>query len=347
MPHGRSIEVSTQSMPLSSPHDGLVPSRPLHELASLAPALPPFAEPLRVSFPMSNDESARYLIQTAARVNTADYQAATNRVALVVGESALAAALPHIPEDTILLADVSPKMCAFMGHYVAALREAPDASQWHEQVLERLGAKDDSTTSKFFRTRFAHYINLQVAQWNGINQAHPLGRAAHIAPRQNYETSSELARKKAIIPWLINLKDLGEVAILSKALKKHSAHITMLNVTNLVGYHITHSDGVDAKLDPEDSALCLDPLPISEAAPILATATTAVPPDQRSYYRNPGWVLDATGPFFGLENFRQAGGLTTRHECLQAYRQRPALRRRYLQMESQPGYLAADEADVA
>src|SRR5690348_15324706 len=97
---------------------------PLPDLANDAPDLTGHMySSADVRYPLSNDEcTAPYFEQLSVRTETPEFQNAKNRVAILVGESGLAANLKYIPEETIVLLDTSPDMNIFMEMYVDSLR---------------------------------------------------------------------------------------------------------------------------------------------------------------------------------------------------------------------------------
>jgi len=186
------LEISEQvivptkgEVPLTTGH------RPLEELYYDAPVLPAeWYNPARVDFPFSNDESAVYFEATQTRSETPEYQQAKHRVAIVIGESALAANLKHIPEETILVVDSSEDMCLFMDFYVNGLRTAKTPEEW----LDRVGLRDYDVSDRH-SMRFAGYEVRQVAEYLELAREHPL------VSQDAFEEAHALAKQKSIIPW--------------------------------------------------------------------------------------------------------------------------------------------------
>jgi len=152
MYRSQSLEISKQILanPIMA-EETLAESRPLHELADHAPTLPSRGYDLsEVYYPFSNDEAiAPYLAQLQARTQTAEYQAASNRVAVLVGESSLATNLKHIPEDTIILLDNSVDMCLFMANYIAGLRTSNTTLEWLQAMDLAEPRLDDKNMYRF------------------------------------------------------------------------------------------------------------------------------------------------------------------------------------------------------
>src|SRR5580698_5575672 len=137
------IEVSSQEIPLTPDRiSELAPSVPLHHLVALAPAYSDGVSMEETKYSFSNDESAAYFDQIQARTALPEYREAANRTAVVIGESSLMAALPFIAEDTIVVVDKSSNMCAFMGRYIDALRQARTLEGWRAEL--GIGADQES-----------------------------------------------------------------------------------------------------------------------------------------------------------------------------------------------------------
>jgi hypothetical protein len=313
------VEISRQHLPSdavgSREYFELAPSRPLHELAAEAPALDdePF-KPWLTDFPRANDESAIYWRQTRARTETAEYQKATNRTALLVGESSLISALPYIPEDTIIIINNNPHSSIYMQHYIDALRTAPTIQDWFDQMEHRMNPYENDDWLKRYKQQFLGVgLDRQLKQWQDA------GMEQGLDDEEAYRLSSQLAREKAIIPWEANLQDPAAMERLNQALRAHKATITFVNLANVMEWL------KDVSPRPP---LALEDLPMTEYAPILTTAMVAVPKhvrriimaqirqdrgqaprDQSSVkLAGPVYLSAATGPFFGLRNFFEQGG---------------------------------------
>ncbi len=261
---------------------------PLLDLAAEAPALYSLGyRSERVLFPFSNDEcTAPYFDQLQVRTLTPEYQQARNRVAVVIGESGLAANLPFIPEDTIVVVDKSPDMCIFMQEYIAGLRTAKDRHEWGSR-LHAVGPRD-----------VPDFVGSQLQDWQEASYPHPLvDDVAFAAARAQ-------ASEKVIVPWRADITNQKDVSNLAHALRSREATITLMNLTNVLPLE-------GALQTPAEWAAQLRALPLSPRAPILTTSL--------GYQRvqNPlevvlsGKIEKAnaqTGPFFGLENLGEASG---------------------------------------
>ncbi len=267
-------------------------SRPLYELEN--PTAPEdllqmpnrFYAPLH---PFSNDQSAPYFVQTYARQATHDFQRSPNRVALLIGESSLAPALPFIPEDTILLVDSCADINFYMARYVAALRTLPNAASWQEYM---------------FQNQAPNYAKLerQISHWEAAGATHPLASQDTDA---TYQKAQALARQKAIIPYNLDITDARELQILGDMLRAHGATLTFMNLSNAIVYRDNFSKG-----SPYRGVACAEllaqTLPVSPEAPILATSQLQLAAESEE--DKIGWsLLGATGPFFGLANLALSG----------------------------------------
>lgn len=307
------IETSQQTIPglELDGHQPLGPaaSRPLHELQQQAPTVIDESAgswPYVVGFPYANDESASYIQQVAARTGTPDYQTATNRTALLIGEGSLISALPYMPEDTIIILDKNPRFCAYMQHYVDSLRSAPNIRGWHSEMARRLkpGYDGNSNDPAVYKEQFMGLnLDMQIRQWHSAGLQHGLD------DETSYTLARELANKKAIVVWQADLKDETDMQRLGQALRENQATITMANLSNVVSWHKPGGTAVSQRL-------ALEELPITEYAPILTTSLSALPTGfndhgRKSYGKKPEdpiYLLPATGPFFGLRNLFEQGG---------------------------------------
>jgi len=286
-------EISFQNIPRAEEETDpyVAPSRPLYEIADASP-LPHPGDKYRPGFlfAFSNDESAPYYIQTQARRGTKEFQEATNRVALLIGEGALLPALQFIPEETVIIGDCNPEMIEFMGKYLAALHTAEHVEDWHTAITNYLLSVDNRTLFDRQST------NMQVAQWRAQGVQHPL------ISQEAYQVAREAAQKKAIIPWQLDLTDKSDLRYLGDTLRSVQANITFLNLTNVITY------GVNFNSARECARLLSKTLPITPAAPIL---TTSIRKSAKPIRRVPEYqdyqVLGATGPFFGLANLAENG----------------------------------------
>lgn len=264
----------------------LAPSVPLYGLADHAPDIS--GAGVEPDYPLSNDESASYFDQARARVALPEYQEATNRTAVVIGESALMATLQFIPEETIVVLDSSAEMCNFMDRYVDTLREAETRIEWGEMM----GVFEGKDNPSDYALSLAMRSMQQIREWVTTGYPHPLNSD------ELFHQARQLALQKAIIPWHGDITSRLDMHKLGKTLRAHDATVTMMNLTNVIAY------GQDFP-DASGYAKLLGALPITPNAPILTTTTRSkpnAPLDSR--------IVEATGPFFGLENLRQHGGRT-------------------------------------
>lgn len=277
------FEFSGQTIPLTPeiPSEAAT-SVPLYNLRHTAPKLWPLkrCSSIGVPYSFSNDESAAYYDQTRARTATAEYGAATNRTAIVVGEGALLASLAYIPEETVILVDESADMCRFMKTYVDSLRSSESIDEWRHSVV---------TTSDM-----SDRLESQATEWVDTGYDHPLTNS------EAYDTARTAAQEKAIIPWRANIGNKRQMRRLGDALRDNDANVTMLNLTNVLTYDPEFTNA-------QRAVQTLKELPLTPHAPILTTNATA-----KTYPMEP-WrtpIVQATGPFFGLENLYQHGGNT-------------------------------------
>jgi hypothetical protein len=292
------LETSSQQLPsLAETVPPLAPSQPLHGLAEAAWQLDhSLCIPENIPFPFSNDEcTAPYVKQLSVREQSPDYRTATNRVALLIGESALAANLADIPEDTIVLFDKSPDMCTYMGEtYVQQLREAASARAWRQSVLR--GAPE----------RYYRLFAGQLVEWRGKGYEHPLSKQAR---PETFLAAQQAAREKAIIPWFGDITEPLDLQILGDALRAQNATVTFMNLSNVIP--ACHKfDTAQACAD------ALGQLPVSRYAPILTTQLHARKPqnalEERERLRGRS-KAEATGPFFGLANLATGGLVWSRN----------------------------------
>ncbi len=233
----------------------------------------------RVSFPFSNDVcTAPYCEQLVARTETREYQDAKQRVALLVGESALAANLKYTSEETIILLSDSPDNCLFMQQYVAGLRECPGPEEWRDRLIS---VGPDDTAGK---------MDFQLTQWRREDRPHPL------QDQSAFDEAQELARKKVIVPWRVDILAQNDMAMLGRALQERDAWVTMMNLTNVLPY-------VRLSVNPEDCLVGLRELPVTPNAPILTTSL-GLGSRTESDIINKKPANMVTGPFFGLENLK-------------------------------------------
>jgi hypothetical protein len=235
-----------------------------------------------VYFPFSNDgDLAIYYKQLRARQYTPDYQNAINPVAVIIGEGSLAAALQYIPEPTIILIDKDPFMVDYMRQYRSMLRvcEAP------EDFLNGLGISLNKRS-----------VYRNVRKWRRYEESHPFESL------EKFRESSMLAKRKAIVPYCLDITDPRQMLEFGELLNRFSAEISFMNLTNAAGYENNF-------LTASDLAHELSLLPITQHAPIMTTSPTSIP-----YYKDGlvpvdaiGGLIYQTGPFFGVDNLRDHG----------------------------------------
>lgn len=284
---GRSFEQTSQRLRSSSYEKSIEPTfrAPLFDLGEDAPSLNLIYQPEKVVFPFSNDEcSAPYFEQLQVRTETAEYQEATNRVAIVIGESGLAANLRFIPEETIVVLNDSSDMCDFMKDYVKGLRTLQSPQEWSRYILER-GPKSG-------RLELAN----QILEWATAKYSHPATN------NEAFEIAKAKAKEKVIIPWRADITDFLQMERLGDALKSRDATVTMMNLTNVLPF-------IDNLENAWQCAALFSALPLSREAPIL---TTSLGPENKNP-TNADLVEGLrpniqTGPFFGRDNLGSGKG---------------------------------------
>lgn len=281
------IERSTQEIPRTEEAGQRALSLPLYDLADLAPPVSQKYSLSDVRHPFSNDESAAYFDQAQSRSQTPEFQQATNRVAVLVGESSLMLNLPFIPEETIILLDSSEPMTSYMSDYVEALRTADNADDWarragvlKKRILPRFGLPDRG------EERALYFLRHLGTEWVSEGYIHP---AMDV---NAFDERAKLARQKAIIPWHGDITSIEDMAKLGDALKQRNANVTMLNLSNVLSVYYGH-------VPMEKFVDGLEQLPLVDNAPILTTSI------RHKYTTGP--IMEATGPFFGLDNLRVHG----------------------------------------
>jgi hypothetical protein len=293
------LEKSSQEIPRTPEHERpFAPSMPLHGLEDKAPLVNTYFDFDVVRHPFSNDESAAYWDQLRARTLTTEYREAANRTAVVVGESSLMAALPFIAEETVVVVDKSPDMIAYLDKYINALREAKTIEEWGDLMGFR-GSK---------RGTSAGYAVLglesQTEEWHSSGYIHP------VDSEELYNKAHLLARQKAIIPWNADITKRRDMNRLGNSLKDMGANVTLLNLTNVMGCSYAFDD-------TRGFAKRLGALPVTPNVPIMTTSTiTKIDPP------NPmvsGYIVEATGPFFGLDNLKDHGGKINSRKIGSAY----------------------------
>jgi len=225
---------------------------------------------------------------SAGRVHTAEYQGARNRVAVVVGESALMASIRHIPEETILILDKSSAMIGYMTDYIQALRASGSMEDWYA----RMGfSGPDRQYPILIGQRLRQVIAWQARYWTLGGYDHPS------VSDEAFDEARDLANQKAIIPWHADITSKKDMSRLGKLLKAYEASVTLLNLTNV----LVCEDGIRTA---EQAAGHLDALPFTSNVPIILTS-------EADPGKNPAFAFThAARLFFGLDDLRQNGGIT-------------------------------------
>ncbi len=233
-----------------------------------------------VAYHVSNDDLAVTFDRVQSRELMPEYEQAENRAAILIGESALMAAIRYIPEEVILMLDKSPKMIAYMAKYVTTLRTSESIEEWYE----KMGFNSVPSWRKDAITERAGY-------WQLAGLGHPALSADAFAE------ASELARQKTIVPWQGDIANSRDMSRLGRVLRAYRASVTLLNLTNVLccesRFRFAH-----------EAADRLAHLPVIPGAPILTTTGTSRPPDKDFPITHPA------GLFLGLEDLREHGGIT-------------------------------------
>ncbi|MBL8122355.1 hypothetical protein JNM87_06435 [Candidatus Saccharibacteria bacterium] len=287
------IEVCRQELPLGALNetqtDTALPrlSAPLQGLVEFAEQTASVTEraPLP-DYAFSNDELASYYAALKLRKVSPDFMLASNRVAVLIGESALAAALGEemLPEETIIMLDVNKMHSAYMQHYIEALRTRSSPLEWRNTVLgEHEQANDQPNASA------ATLLESQIREWRASGYTHALTN------QEAYMRAQSEARKKTIITWSGDVTNRDHMTLLGNALKGRDAYITFLNLSNVMPTNDTlHTAAA--------FALPLENLPLTPSTPILTSSLRQKEDDSI--------IVEATGPFWGLQNLRLHGGNT-------------------------------------
>jgi hypothetical protein len=260
-------------------------SRPLHELASQAPPLSPIFNDYEVMFPFSNDGLEPSFQTALERMRTPGYAEAPNRVAVLIGESALANNIHYIPEETIILLDNQMGMCQYMGAYVDMLRRAPDPFSWYASFC------NPEKFSAHIVSRAINALNKQLVHGMVFsNSAHALSPDGG----NRYLESHKAAKEKAIIPWHADITSDKDMAVLGGTLRANNAKVTLLNLSNVIPFTAAGGEGFT---DSAQYAQTLGHLPTTPEMPILTTSRDVN-----------GMLLKPTGPFSGLKDLAENGG---------------------------------------
>lgn len=234
----------------------------------------------KAPWPVNIDKFARDYVESALRTETDDYQQANNRVAIVVGEGAFNTTILYIPEDTILLTDISRGACNYMQAYVDALRIEPSSFLWKR----RMQPVWESQTYQIPETVDTAFDN-QIRQWNDSGYSHAF------SDEDTYYRAHLAAQAKAIIPVHMDFKNVDHVSKLAVELNRRNATVTFANFTNLID--------IAYRCRADNFAEVVACLPFSKFAPILASYVQLPTPAEKAQ----GIESNAVhGPFFGLPN---------------------------------------------
>jgi len=256
---------------------------PLYELQGEAPEIPQAVHDA-VVFPFSNDDSIDSFKQARLRLGMPEYQDAQNRVAVLIGENALAASnLAYLPEDTIVMLGNEPNEVRYMEKYCFNLQMANDLDGWMRAMIPSFGLYRQWHMAKLLK---------QAVWWNHRNEPSAL---------RNYELfehRQEVARQKAFIAWYGDITSEADMERFGTALRKFDATVTLMNLTNVIPY--SHQV-IGARAFPTAAGYAdvLQHLPITPSAPILTASRYPVHPDFD--------IVHATGPFYGLDDLRTGG----------------------------------------
>lgn len=268
---------------LSAPLQGLVEfadhTAPEHTTSMSEHLTPP-------DYAFSNDELANYYAALKVRTVSPDFKTASNRVAILIGEGALAAALGAgmLPEEIIIMLDINKKHGAYMQRYIDALRTSSSPQEWRNTVLgEHAQANDQPNTSA------TTLLESQIHEWQASGYTHAL------TDQKAYMRAQSEARKKTIITWSGDVTSQDHMILLGEALKSHNAHITFLSLSNVMPTNDTLHTAA-AFVQP------LQHLPFTSSTPILTSSLRQK--------EDGSIIVEATGPFWGLENLRLHGGNT-------------------------------------
>ncbi len=231
-------------------------------------------------FPFSSDAfSLPYFETTQSRRHTADYKQSRSKVAILIGESSLAANISLIPEKTIIVLDNSPSMIKFMQKYVESLRKANDAEEWRKSLIS-IGPRHTNREAE-----------RQYKMWQQVGEHHPLYNDDAFFEAQHH------ARQKAIVPTIANVLDSSDIQTLANELTHRQAQVTFMNLSNLLPYLSERGENISRTMRN------LEELPITPNAPILANSLGVPLNAQAGRHSVENYQ---TGPFFGLDNLIRA-----------------------------------------
>lgn len=238
-----------------------VSDRPLTCLASQALELPLGQSPLL--FPFSNDAFAGSY-KEAATLDVGVQNRVRSRVALVIGEGSLAAALLYIPERTVVVADINSSHVAHMTRYVQALRERASRQDWLKNM------RGSSSGGPLFDTM----LQAQIEEWEAAELSHPL------ADDEAYVTAHRLAQEKVFVPLWASVSNDDEMSQLGRVLRGSHGVITRAALSNVLSanHDLDHPR-------PKAILKALGKLPWASDAPILTSRFD--PRDSASIMRDP------------------------------------------------------------
>lgn len=265
--------------------------RSTKELQSYAPKVTVPYERAKVGFAFSNDASADCFYDQQKRIVTENYRTAQNRVALLVGESALLGALHYIPEETIIMLDYSSHTVKFMERYIEGLKNDNDIESWLRGVNS--GVEGESLAADEELLRRQHSLWREGGHRHGLDSD------------DSFRLVQRTANKKTIIPWCADILNKDEMQDLGDALRSVNSIVTFMNATNVIEYTAPIYNGADQSL--HQFVAGVGELPMVSDAPIVTTSLYArdYHPDFDESMRNP---LQPTGPFFGIDDLLNNGG---------------------------------------
>jgi hypothetical protein len=251
---------------------------PFRDMEQIIPKHRPNKAP-GIGFPLANDEVAASYLEAAYRANNEIFQVTPHRVALVVGEAALVAALPYIPEESIIVADYSKNMVWYMSQYIKHLRYSRTATDWRERMAESYDGFTDAGTP----FNLQEVWDAQVEDWELENVTHPF------RDHREFVRVQQVAREKAIMPLHTDLGSQRSMQHLSKLLRCGRMTLTFMNHTNVL----------EANPLADDMLGPLHQLPFAADVPILTSACAAPHQPGKEHLG----LLGAYGPFYGLDEF--------------------------------------------
>lgn len=205
-------------------------------------------------FPFSNDENCEPYVEVSDRVGTLEYRKAKTHVALLVGEASLACALSKdlLPEETIVVVDVMPRMAVHMKRYVAALQGEAELGMWHQRM----------SLTPYER----RMLDDQITYWNDHSMPHPLDSPGHYAAAHRAAVSKEIL--------VINSSIADETAMrrLGKGLREGHARVTMANISNVLELDCNYDPTTKKYVPGRDEIVnTIGVLPFTPNAPILTS----------------------------------------------------------------------------